>query len=426
VSARARLPVATGHDGPARSSGGAVNRFSLALSSVTGGLSSALVPVLAVFLLPVTDYGAFALVFLVFAEGWSVLLSAVCDTWARRRAAGGTAGTWGDYSGAIAAVSGLAALVTAGVGWWVYDSVLLGAAMAVGAGASLYRQGARYHHAIVHGPRSVLPSDIAAVGVLAAALIGLLVSGRPMLPSLLVAWAISSLAGAAFFLRGGALRGGGPVRWYRRNDRTVRVLLGESLLMDAGATGTPVLVAPILGLYQFGIYRSVSSLSVPLQLLIDPIRPNLSQISPRQLARPPVVAALVATATVLGLAGYLVLTHVVPAVLSFSPVLMALSGFALPCSLFLGFQFLTYVLNIFARMNVSHRRLLGGRAVHTVFAIALPVLGAVLGSVTGAIWGFVAATALTVVIWSALLASSAREGRATAVGPPTPRDIVGS
>jgi hypothetical protein len=138
------------------------------------------------------------------------------------------------------------------------------------------------------------------------------------------------------------------------------------------------------------------------------------------------VATLVAAAAALGLAGYLALTQVVPALLSFSPVLMALSGFAVPCSLFLGFQFLTYVLNIFARMNVSHRRLLIGRAVHTVFAIALPVLGAVLGSVTGAIWGFVAATALTVVIWAALLASGAREGRASAVGPPTPRDIVGS
>jgi hypothetical protein len=392
-----------------------VNRIPLVMSSVAGGLSAALVPVLAVFLLPVEDYGAFALVYLVFAEGWSIQLSAVSDTWARRRAAGETAGTWGDYTGALASVSGAAALLTLLVGWWVYDSAVLGLAMAVAVGTSLYRQGARYHHAVAHGPRSVLPSDVVAVAVLVLALVGLRASGQPLLTALLLAWAVSGVASAVFFLRG-ALRGGGPLAWYRRNDRTVRVLLGESLLMDAGATGTPVLVAPILGLHDFGIYRSVSSLSVPLQLLIDPVRPYLSQVGPRRLGQPRTVGALAGVAVAIGVAGYAALVLVVPAVLSFSPVLVALSGFAVPCSLFVAFQFLTYVLNIFARMTVGHRRLIIGRAVHTVFAIALPVAGALTAGVTGAIWCFVATTGLTVVIWAALLAGAAREG--AVVAPP--------
>ena len=124
-----------------------VNRLALAVSSTAGGLSAALVPVLAVFLLPVGKYGAFSLVYLVFAEGWSIQLSAVCDTWARSRAAGTTAGTWADYTGALAAVGAVAALITFAVGWPVLDSALLAAAMAVAVGATLYRQGARYHHA---------------------------------------------------------------------------------------------------------------------------------------------------------------------------------------------------------------------------------------------------------------------------------------
>ncbi|MGY1804720.1 hypothetical protein ACI78T_15675 [Blastococcus sp. SYSU D00922] len=401
-----------------------MNRSTLAISSVTGGLSSALLPVLAVFLLPVADYGAFALVYLLFAEGWSIQLSAVCDTWARRRAAGSSAGTWGDYSRALAVLSGAVALLTLVVGWWVYESSLLGASMALAVGASLYRQGARYHHAVEHGPGSVVPSDVVAVLGLVAGVVGLGASGQPLLTSLLLAWAVSSLVAAALFLKG-ARRGRGPVAWYRRNAPTVRVLLGESLLMDLGAAGTPLLVAPVLGLYRFGIYRSVSSLSVPLQLLIDPVRPYLSQIGMARLVRPPVLGTLLAAATALGVAGYAVLAHAVPAFLSFSPVLVALSDFAFPCALFLGFQFLTYVMNIFARMHVSHRRLLVGRSVHTVFAVALPVGGAVLWSVSGAIWGFVVSTALTVIIWSGLLVSGAREDRIAASRPELPRDAVG-
>lgn len=393
---------------PARST-----RLLLAVSSVTGGLSAALVPFVAMLLLPVRDYGAFSLVYLVYAEGWSILLSAVCDTWARLRAAGGSAGTWGDYTRASAAIALVSAVVTGIVGVPVLGSFVDGAAMAIAVGAFLYRQGARYHHAVALGPRAVVPSDTVAVVVLAAGVVCLRLAGQPLMTSLLLAWAASGIASAAFFLRG-AMRGRGATDWYRRNDRTVRTLLGDSLLMDAGAAGTPVLIAPILGLHNFGIYRSVSSLSVPVQLLIDPVRPYLSQLRLKRVGSPAVIAAMVTLAGLLCLAAYSLLTFVVPAALTFSPVLVALSKYALPCGLFLALQFLTYVFNIFARMHVSHRTLVVGRACHTVFAILLPILGAVLGSVTGAIWCYVATTSLTVVLWMTLVVVAARRSARTA------------
>jgi hypothetical protein len=84
------------------------------------------------------------------------------------------------------------------------------------------------------------------------------------------------------------------------------------------------------------------------------------------------------------------------------------------------------VLNIIARMRVGHRRLIAGRGVHTVFAVGLPVAGAALAGVDGAIWCFVATTALTVIIWTVLLASGARQDRAAPVAPPAEHDVVGS
>ncbi len=389
-----------------------MNRAALAASSVLGGLSAALAPILAVFFLEVRDYGAFAFVYLVFAQGWSIALSAVCDTWARLRAAGSSAGTWANYSGALGTVSGVTGLVALAVGLPMFDSVLHAGATAVAVTASLYRQAARYHHAATHGARSVLPSDSVAVVVFLAALVVLRWTGEPVLTALLLAWALSGVASAAFFLPG-AFQDGGMRPWYRRNRSTRRSLLGESLLMDAGAAGTPVLIAPILGLTDFGIYRSVSSLSVPVQLMIDPVRPNLAQIELRRAAGPGVVGPAVGTAALLGTACYVALAHVVPAALSFSPVLLELSHFALACSLFLAFQFLTYTLHIFARIHVSHRRLLVGRAFHTVFAISLPILGAVFGSLTGAMWCFVATSGLTVVIWLSFLVVGAREAART-------------
>lgn len=385
-----------------------MNRAALAITSLMGGFSAALVPVLAVFLLEVRDYGTFAFVYLVFAQGWSVELSVVCDTWARRRAAGTTAGSWANYTGALATISAVSGAVTLLVGLPMFDTLLQAAAMATGVATSLYRQGARFHEAAVHGPRAVLPSDTIAVVVLTGSLAGFALTSNSMLTSLLLAWALSGLASTAFFL-GGAFREGGLASWYRRNRQTVRALLGESLLMDAGAAGTPVLIAPLLGLHDFGIYRSVSSLSVPVQLLIDPARPNLSQVALKRVLSPQVVAGAFAIAAVLATAGYAALAFVVPVALSFSPVLTSLSEFALACSLFLAFQFLTYVFHIFARMHVSHRDLLVGRAVHTVFAIAVPILGAVFGSLAGAIWCFVATSGLTVAIWLALLVAGSRQ-----------------
>ncbi len=404
--------------GPATPDAPPVGRTILALSSVMGGLSAALVPVLAVFTLPVRDYGAFAFVYLVFAQGWSIQLSAICDTWARRRAVGETAGSWPDYARALATVAWVSTVVTLLVGLPMYRSVLLATGMAIGVGASLYRQGARYHHAVARGPRAVLPSDTVAVVVLCAALAGFLLTGQSLLAALLLAWAVSSVCSAVFYLRG-CRHGIGSIAWWRRNKATIRVLLGESLLMDAGAAGTPVLIAPILGLHNFGIYRGVSSLSVPIQLLIDSIRPYLTQMGLKRVSSPRVVLPVIAAAGVLGLAGFAALGFVVPALLSFSPVLMALSHFAVPCGLFLAFQFLTYIFNIFARIHVSYRQLLVGRAFHTVFAILLPIAGAAAGSVSGAVWCFIATTGLTVVIWVTLVLAGSRRSTEPAAGPVT-------
>jgi hypothetical protein len=177
------------------------------------------------------------------------------------------------------------------------------------------------------------------------------------------------------------------------------------------------LIAPILGLAHFGIYRSLYSVSVPVQLLIDPIRPNLSQMPLKRVTSKPVLATLFCVAAALALTSYGALTLVVPAVLSFSPVLVALTEYALAASLFVGCQFLNYLVNVFARMHVPHRQLVVGRASHSVFAILLPVLGAALGGLPGAMWCFVATIASSAALWVALLLLNSRRQAGPVVQP---------
>jgi hypothetical protein len=385
-----------------------MTRLWLAASSLTGGFSAALVPLLAVFVLDVRDYGAFSLAYLVLAQAWSVQLSAVCDTWARDRAAhaGGDEG-WSDFASAITTISGVSAVVAFLVGWPVFGEPLPAAAMGVAVGATLYRQGGRYHHAVALGPRAVLPSDVVMVATFGAAFSGLTLLDESLLTSLLVAWAIAAVASAAFFLQG-ASGGRGLRPWYRSHRRTARTLLSESLLMDAGFTGTPVAVAPILGLADFGIYRSVYSLSVPLQLVIDPVRPNLSQLPLDRVTSKRALVTLLSVAAALAALGYGALQFLVPATFSFSPVLMALTDFAAACGLFVGFQFLNYLVIVFARMHLPHGRLVVGRACHSVFAIALPILGAVVAGLPGAMWCFVATIATSAATWIVLLLLASR------------------
>lgn len=380
----------------------AVPRAVLLASSVLGALSNALPPVVAVLFLDVGDYGAFSVAYLVFAWGWSITLSAICETWARVRS--GRVDDWPRYSPALVQLSLIGAAAGTFAGALAYEQPWLAVPTGAAVGLTMYRLGARYHHSVVRGPHAVLASD--AVGVLVfGTVLGATVLSSPgnALLALVLSWVTSALAGAAFFRPTSVAGGGGLRGWYRRKGGTVRPLLGESLLMDAGSVGTPMVLAPLLGLADFGVYRSVSSVSLPVQLLMDPIRPNISQTRPALMLGGPVTAVVHVVAVLLSVACYAAFLWVLPVLFAFSPVLLALSEFALACSAFVGVAFLGYFYYILARVHLQHSRLLLGRVVQTVFAIALPVVGFALAGLSGAIWGFVVNAAVTAIVWTMLI-----------------------
>lgn len=380
-----------------------MSRTVLLTSSAIGAVASAMVPLGALFLLDVSDFGAFSLCYLVFAWGWSIELSTICDTWARERAHRPSM-SWPKYASALTQLSLAGAIVAIGLGIPTYGSVAPALLTAVATAAAMYRLGGRFHHAATSRSRSVLLSDTVSVLIFAGlvwVLAGTGIASR--LDSLLIAWASSGLLSCLFFPAPGMMRAGGLRDWYHLHQRTIRPLLGESLMMDAGSIGTPMIMSPLLGLSNFGIYRSVSSVSLPVQLIIDPIRPNLSQMPATTLLGRTAALVVLGGAALLGSGAFGVLVLLAPVLSAVSPVLGELGAHALACGIFVSVAFTGYYLYIAARAHVRHENLIRGRAVQTLFAIASPLTGLLLGGLPGAIWGFVAANTATPLIWLFLL-----------------------
>lgn len=372
-------------------------------SSLLGAAGSAMVPISALLLLSREDYGAFSVPYLIFALGWSIMLSAVCDTWARRRTLDPDRQAWERYSGALLMGACFMSLVALGVSVAVLGSLGDAVAAAAGAGANIYRLGARYFHSASRGPQTVLASDL--VGVVAffltvAAALNLHIGP---LSGVLIGWALASIVSSLLFFPPRLNRGSGLIAWVRQRRATILPLLGESLLMDLGSIGAPLAMAPFLGSGNFGAYRSIASASVPIQLMLDPIRPNIAQMRPATVISRKVLVLVLGVATLVAAACFVVLTVLLPQLHFVGGALATLADYAVPCTIYVAVACIGHFYYIVSRGVLAHGALVKGRALQTVLHIVLPFSGLLLNGLDGAVWGFVAANASAAPVWPALL-----------------------
>lgn len=372
-------------------------------SSLLGAVGSAMVPISALLLFSTTDYGAFSVPYLIFALGWSMALSAVCDTWARGRGQDPDHDGWHSYSGALLTGAGIAGIVTLAVAAVVLGNWGHALAAAVGVAASIYRLGARFFHSASRGPQAVLASDLAGVVVFFLTLGAALFYDLGALTGVLTGWALASIASSLLFLPSRPRRGSGLITWVRHRRARIAPLLGESLLMDAGSIGAPLAMAPFLGTSGFGAYRSISSVAMPIQLALDPVRPNISQMPPKVLLSRNVMFGVLGIAALMALACYAVLGVVLPQLDFVTGALATLSDYAVACTIYVAVGFVGHFYYIVARGILAHGSLVRGRAIQTVMHILFPFAGLFLNGLDGAVWGFVAANAAAAVVWPAFL-----------------------
>jgi hypothetical protein len=388
--------------------GSTVRRFARGGAALSGAAYSALVPICALVFLSPTQYGLFSVPYLIYAFGLSLQLSVVTEAWTRKRVADGVTAQWPAFWTALSTLSAAVGVVAGGVVavalgasdvWW-----LAGLAVTI----ALLRNGARYFDvAGGHGLR-VLAGDISGVIAFVVVVAGLCQVADPF-ASIVGGWLASALAGLLW--TGARLWrfGSNPLSWVRTYSRHIKPLLADSLLLDVGSIGTPFLLAPFLGATKFGIYRGIANVSLPVRLILEPLRPSIGGQAPASVFSKRNVAFVVGTSTLLTVACFLALEFVVPVIGLQESTLGALTAFAIPASLFVLVNFVGHYYYIVCRARASQRQIISGRLVQAITAIAIPIAGYLAFDLDGAIWGFVAASGASALFWAAIAWRAVRQ-----------------
>jgi hypothetical protein len=398
-----------------------VRRLARGASALSGATYSALIPIVALILLSPAQYGIFSIPYLIFSFGLSLQLSIVTEAWTRRRLGGFDVSGWSDFWSALMFLSALlgfgasaVAALTLGLSspWW-----LAGLAVAV----ALLRNGARYFDLATNRGNAILFADLCGIVAFVAGLLVLLAYTDPF-AAVVGAWFASGFASLLWTGSRMWNFGGGPRSWVRVHKQQIRPLLVDSLLLDAGSIGSPLLLAPFLGATNFGIYRGISNVALPVRLILEPLRPSIGGQRPDSVFARRTLVFVLGLSSALAVACYLALELVVPLLKLQTSTLGVLADYALPSSLFVLANFVGHYYYIVCRARATQSQILAGRLAQTIGAISLPILGFIALDLIGAIWGFVAATSVSALLW-ALVAVRATRAYPDPAGPPVTEQV---
>lgn len=361
---------------------------------------AAIVPqAVALLTLDAAAYGQFSMVYLVYAAGASGVFSVIADAWSRTWAGREPRAGWRPYASALLVFSaafgvvGLAMGFVVGLGW--VHALLGGCAVAT----LVHRTGARYFETRVDDWRHVIAGDLGNTIAGLAFFVGAVLAGADALTAVLITWAAGSVAASLLSRRPTLRLRNRPLRrWAIVHRRAIRTLLADSMLLDLGAIGTPYLVAPLLGLAPFGIYRAVSNVAIPVQLVLNPLRPVVTGSSRERLLSTRLLGALTALLVLAGAAAYAILLAL-PSLPVRLGVISDLHQVALPAALFVPANGLSFFLYLVARGHAPARRIFQARVAQTVLAVAAPVVGAIGWGLQGAVWGFSASAWVFAALW---------------------------
>ncbi len=344
------------------------------------------------------DYGLFASFYIVLGVGNAAVYSLVSEPWAIQS----RSEPWASYSTALIFVAGLALIPVILVAI-AADQRLLGGLFGVAIFASIWRLGARYYSVAEGQLHHVTNADL--LGAVVFLVVYVLAQAfLPGLESIGVAWTASSLAtlllSERFVLRP---RRYPPIRWLREHWKTAKHLATDSALLEAGSAGTLIILSPLMGLANFGVYRSISSTGLPVRLVLNPLRPNLANARISTLVSGKVTAALVVVALLFGLACWVTLTLIEVAGFFSDSTLAALATFKIPASLFVAASLAETYYYLCLRVKFAGVRLVAYRGAQLALALALPLAGFTLAGLGGAVWGYVAMTLMMALVSGVLL-----------------------
>ncbi|GAA3510511.1 hypothetical protein [Georgenia daeguensis] len=182
---------------------------------------------------------------------------------------------------------------------------------------------------------------------------------------------------------------GHPARvreWMVQHHHAIKTLIPDATMMNIGSIGTPYLLLFPMSLHQFGLYRAVSNVSAPARLVLSPLRPVIAGMTCARLHSVPLVGAVLGGAAFFGTAAALALVWIelVPLPLG---VISEIGPYAVPAGLYVAGNVIGEFYYTVVRFHTGRAELWSGRLVETVLGVLGPVLGWLVGGLSGAIWG---------------------------------------
>lgn len=372
----------------------------LRLATVAVNSAVAITPSLVTLLfVDASVYGYFSLIYIAYIIGSNLLYSAVLEAIVRS----GGSGKVFESRELIAVITQLsivvgvlASVIALGVIGMKPATIAGGVAL----GLTNYRHGCRYVE--VYNNRYLI-----AVRADAMFLVGLLigwicfwqVAGEPTLDTVFLSW---SIAGVMATLAGtkpdiGKLTLWG--RWYRRYKKQINPLLGEAGVTEISNVLSPIVLVPLLTVSQFGIYRATFNISAPMRAIMGAVRPYLSRFNYRDLASLRFVMPLWVISCAIGGITYVAL-KVVGEVGWFGGAIQGLIPHSIAVASYTAINLVCTYWYIVSRMHSSTRRLLIARIGQSVLYIFLPMVGAMINGISGAIWAIAVAVFLASVLWT--------------------------
>ncbi|MFD2759292.1 hypothetical protein [Gulosibacter faecalis] len=376
------------------------NRRAVGLATVTAlNAFAGLAPqVSALLTMNAAEFGRFSLIYFAYALCLSLSLSLISEPWHIRVLAGRGA-AWLPYASATA---GLALL--AGAAAFVLGLVLglsLGIAVLAGLaiGLATFWEPTRYFLLQRDLVSRAGYADVAyAIVFVGAGVVTLVVTGDPTF-AVYLAWAAAGVM-LLGFLPASEGRLASPLAWFRDHGREARRLASDSILMDIGSICTPIFLAPMLGVAGFGTYRAVSNVAVPVRLILNPLRPVITNTRDARWATGNRRWwGVVGLGVVVALAVLLVLEAIGWLGLEIG-VLNSLLPFTVPVAVTVLANFVGHYAYIRCRSRATTGELLTGRISQTLIVTLIPIAGVMLGGLAGGIWAYAISGVGTAIVWS--------------------------
>ena len=368
----------------------------LLLATLVSSLWSLSVQGVGIVWLSTSDYGRFALAYLLYGVMTAALFACVCDVWSRvvgQNAVQVSRRLYRTVTFWLSVTFGFVGFLLL----WCLTDVTNAALVSVASTLSLIRTGCRFSSVARGRVRLIwVPELVSVIAFCVALLVSSSALGR--LESLCLSWAIGSCAAMPLFRVGPVGWPREALQWFGQYRHEIRVMLGDSVIVEGTVYGVPLIMASMMPLASFSVYRGVSSSAIPVRLILNPLRPVIARQSNRSISSPRSVALVLTVSFLLGgVVGLGVLLLGVWPPLRMS-TLGALHQYWILVGVFVSMSFAGTFYFVSNRSRLPTRELMIIRIIQAVSDVGGPLFGYFVAFVPGAIFGYVVSTSLNTLI----------------------------